>query len=829
MVETNVRILAPGAGIALPVRSLRVEMTHDAPDLREKICYRLREEYGLVALPAEDKRQMLLVASEDPVTSKTFTVDEWPVTLTDMGATRLLTFTTPEQRSLLASFVERMMNATLAKHGEWRNYGSPRHWYERDPFKTEQIRVGGAEVHIQAYRRYALSAIAIEGVGVGIAVDVETAFFSQESVAYFFSPEAARSRQEAKHRLFDTLRQRQKGHKGTLLYDTGEKMVNCYFASILEGRTCGNTETRRVRGKQRCFLADYYRQKYPSLSVRSDDMVALVSFPSLKQSHPLPVAARHLRLRVNNEVLPSSLAIVDKIAPGERRQMITDFWKRLGMVSFPQVRSVVAAEGFNEREISTRNRPNATKGLEAGLLTSQSLPPIPQKREQETIQIIGETFLKGFWRPWAERVRGVPFPVLTFGKGERLEPPHERTPEAYGRYFRRRGELLADAGCYDLPATTERTLCCAYPVGDHLDDAAEEMIGNLCQRLEKLTGKAFEYRLISYDSLETAVDALNQERTGTVVFVLDGDSIPYAQVALDLPDWRVKRVMKETLRRKYNDLTVGARSPNGGNEKERGKNSWDSFVRMITLDTLQKMDGVAFRIDKAGPFDAQFIVDVSHDWRYYGLSLLIAREGEKRSSFRILTDTFTKADVKAEAINGTVLRDQIIKTIPQWALNGNASPLSSLLLVRDGKLCGEEEPYLREAVKELKRRGVLTPDARTEIVELHKKTEMHLRLWEIDARNNVSNVMEGTAVQISATQEVLATTGEGTLRQGTAELMLIVAPSGGDTLTDATDALAASAQLNWWSPSVAQRLPTPIKRTDEELIARAEQEIRGLK
>jgi hypothetical protein len=59
--------------------------------------------------------------------------------------------------------------------------------------------------------------------------------------------------------------------------------------------------------------------------------------------------------------------------------------------------------------------------------------------------------------------------------------------------------------------------------------------------------------------------------------------------------------------------------------------------------------------------------------------------------------------------------------------------------------------------------------------------------------------------------------------------MLIVRPHGGDGIGPVTNSLAASAHLNWSSPTVAQRLPTPFKRTDEVLQDWATREIRRLR
>jgi hypothetical protein len=104
-----------------------------------------------------------------------------------------------------------------------------------------------------------------------------------------------------------------------------------------------------------------------------------------------------------------------------------------------------------------------------------------------------------------------------------------------------------------------------------------------------------------------------------------------------------------------------------------------------------------------------------------------------------------------------------------------------------------------------------------------------VRIWEVDAAGRVENPLEGTAVQVTSNSVVLTTTGQATLHQGAAHPLLLIGNGGGDQTMDAAEAFFAGAQLNWSSPRVAQRLLLPLKRTDEELVARAAQEIRRIR
>lgn len=793
MVETNTRILAPGKDIALPVRYAQVQGTTSTPEMREKVCYRLRREHGLIAVPCQNKRGRLLVATDQPVPTRQMTIDEWDLTVSDVDESVLLTLATLEGWQLLPELVERMITDAIERRGYWWNFDSLRHWYETLPFDSQE--------GIDALRRYAVSALAIEGVGIAVAVDVETAFFTQDTVADFFDATVPEGEQQRRRTRFERLAQRQSGQHGTLLYNNGESTVKCYFESFAAGKTCGNIAPRRVRGKNYASMVEYYQRVSPQLGIRRDDMAALVSFPGL--DHAQPVAARCLKVRVMNDMLPPSLINADKIAPQERRKMVIDFWKKLGKVSFPLICSLVSAsDGPSEIVPSIM------------LLTDASAAtPKP-------------AFLQGFWCPKQENVRRISFPALYFGNGESLEPPQQITAAAYKQHFKRRAEMLDTGKCYNFPPLLGRTLICAYPDDRGVCEAAEEMASGICRRMQQLTGKPFEFRMVPYASVEDAIAVLHQEASARVVlFVLNDEATAYTEAALGLPDWKIKRVTEAMLRRQYRKLIAGTSpAPDGG----RGQRFWDAFLKMTALDLFQEMDGIPFRIDRAGLFEAQLVIDVSYDRRYYAQSVLIAREREKRPDFCLVTESWHKTDPKHEAINGRILCDDVVQFLSKVVAPGKNVPLASLLIARDGKVVGDEQKFLKLAVLELQKRGVLTRDARVEVVELHKNTEMNMRVWERESNDAVFNVTEATAVRLSASTEILVTTGMGTLTQGTAEPMLIMALDDGAPVRDATVALAASAQLNWSSPGVAQRLALPFKRTDEMLKKRSEQEIRRI-
>jgi len=88
--------------------------------------------------------------------------------------------------------------------------------------------------------------------------------------------------------------------------------------------------------------------------------------------------------------------------------------------------------------------------------------------------------------------------------------------------------------------------------------------------------------------------------------------------------------------------------------------------------------------------------------------------------------------------------------------------------------------------------------------------------------------LEGSVILLDPEQAVVLPTGRATLTQGTAEPYLLRRVLGSD-IVDAAESCLDAGNLNWSNPRVAQRWPIALKRTDDELTARAEQEVRRIR
>ncbi len=768
MLETNLRIVAGGTGLRVPVRYAKVETAHLTREELERGCNLLSFRHQLAARPVPGSEDQLVVLSDRPLRGLKVEDEKATMTIGDVGKDGCeLTSEDATAKIIVPALLERALLAHLPNSTDLWRLDSPRKWLERNPFEHRE--------GIEAYRRFEVSSLWIEGVGVGISVDISTAFLGSFTLEYYFanglSSEESRRRQE----VFGRLSSRQKGQKGTLVYRVGSTTSVCYFEKGSIGQTCGRTPELKINGKAYRSLHDYYVQRHPEAKVSEDEPAVLVSFRGIEQ--PVWVAARLLRVRVMNDSVPDSLASVDKIAPTDRARMIQQFWAMLGETPFG----------------------TAPFGL-----------------------------VSGFWQPEAERVVTISFPALEFADGQMMTPPPRAEAQEYKRHYRQRGEMLDSAGAYHVPPATNRTIHCAYP-STVSPEAAAQLAGDVARAISKWTKVPFKTNVVLYNALTDATTRLRSSASaGTALFVLDDNPATYYDSAFQLPGWRVKRVTEGSLRRHYQYLQEGVwdKKRNERNLR-RGGQKWDQYVQMNALDVLVQMDGIPFRIPAIGDFEAQLAIDVGYDRRYVAISLLIARANSMNPSFRIVTEVHAKTDHKLETINPTILADMILQLFGK-VFRGKFDALRSLLVIRDGEFRGQEKTGVYQALLRLKEKGFVSLDASTSLAELHKTSQKNIRLWERMSSGTVANPLECRAVLLSPNLAALVTTGEATLHQGTAEPMTIACDGTGSLLSKVVEATAIGAQLNWGSPGVAQRLPIVFKRTDEELDVRYAQEIRRI-
>ncbi len=767
MLETNIRVVRPGSDLFIWTRTATVSGPSLTPELVQKACGAIRHRHGLAAV-ASPTPATLIIASKDPIQPIHLSDDQWQLDVVDSGdpADRLY-LTSPKGTDLVPEIIERALLARIASMSDLWTIDSPRIWYEANPFCVKD--------GVAAYRRYEIGTVAIENVGVGLAADVGVGFFSLETLAHFCASDIDPEEQRRRLSIFSEYTRRQDGQKGTLLYDYGRGRSKCYFESAPKGITCATTGAVVIKRQSYGSLLEYYQKTNSNLRVSASTPAVRVSFPGLE--YPQFVPADRLRVRIMNEDVPDSIRDIDKFHPAERRSTLDEFWRRLGPRPLGSV-----APGVEDL----------------------------------------------FWRPGQEHIVQFAMPSITFGEGEVLAAPTTPSPQSYKDNFRQRLQKLKQTGCYQVSTNITRKFYCAYP--KHLGkEQAERFASNLAQLVSQLIRKPMTAELVGYDSVNEAIEQLRDaDQSGMVLFVLNDEPSAYYEAEFQLSGWRIKRVTERTLEEHHRYLNEGSWDKRAGQKTlEAGKAKWNGYLYLIALDVIQLLDVIPFRIDQAGPYEAQLIIDVGHDRRHFAVSLLIARPPNKTPSFRIVSRTQLKMDNQQEGINPKLLSNEIVELFDLF--RGQFDAIESLLILRDGRIVKREPEGLNDAIGILQTKEYLTSTCRVDWVDVHKDTLKNIRFWDITESGSVVNPLLGTGILLNQSMISVATTGQPSLTQGTADPLLVVSNGRCSNIVDAAKANFSGAQLNWSSPGVAQKLHLCMKRTDDDLQSRAAQEIRRLR
>lgn len=695
---------------------------------------------------------------------------EWRADLHDGGKELRLRQNSEDDQQVFADLLERCLVVAFEQTSDyWRLSRPLRNWYSNDPID----RVDGVEV----MPRMSFSTVRLGDPGVGIAFDAGYLNRTELTVADFFDPTLNPSERTRRRRDFDRFRNRAERRKGTLLYTTGEQVVPvCYFERFGDRVTCGTTGPVLRHSS----LFDYCQERYPKLDLEPEDLVAYVSFPGLH--HPVPVPAKWLRLRVmaDEEQSFPGLGQYKTLPPDQRQEAAIKGWE--------MCREVV------ERLMSCK----------------------------------AETSL---WSPPEDRCELLPCPELQFGRGRTVAAPREATGAEYSRYFRERLEKLKEGGLFHYSVAVERKLFLVTPKTGNgwTNELQTGFVADFGKVIQDITGARFSITEVREDDPDRIIEKLakiaDDQGEATTVIVFDertANGASYYLLAHGLKGWNLKRLTRGQVVRKWEARQRG-RSPE---DRRKADRRWLDMVTLSVIDTLDQMEAIPWRIAD-WPYEACLAIDVGEGGRHFAMSLLICRAGGQKPSFARISESWPKGDHQRETINPVILRDKIVQLFDAYQEQG-FTPLKSLLILRDGRLCGEEEGALREAIDRLQQKNRLAQDVTADFVEVHKKTVKNLRMWLPHSQSRV-NVLEGQAIYLDGEAALLSCTGSTTLsRTVTADPCLLMVRQGKD-VRRAARAFFALSQLNYSSPSKAQRYAHPIRETDSRLQQRMAEDMRGVK
>ena len=223
------------------------------------------------------------------------------------------------------------------------------------------------------------------------------------------------------------------------------------------------------------------------------------------------------------------------------------------------------------------------------------------------------------------------------------------------------------------------------------------------------------------------------------------------------------------------------------------------------------------------------LADKLHHDLYLGIDLLYGRIGYHflyGQGGRNVTREFGEAIVRGkmkEAIKTPDLQRRVEKSLR--SIHQDGYPITSFVIHRDGRWWPSESAGLQNAISSLKSAGVLPPDVRCAVVEIHKN-HMPVRLFtsvEDNRSELLRNPLPGTYLNLDSQRALLSTTGRpgawdspqgrtaGTL------LIEIVESIGQIAISEIVEDVYRLTHLNWNAPDIEISLPVTIRWNDDAL------------
>ncbi len=761
-VETNLRVVEALNG-HLECDPVRFESADCGSDIREKICSRLRR-LGRVAVPSPiDAHELLLVPGQSSLPDEV-EGDGWHAKLFRKVGVVELNLANRKQSRAAEAIIQKSLVVEFEKStSHWCLSESTRYWYTDEPVAVED--------GVVLLPRLSFATHGLGDSKIGISFDCGHMIRSEQCVAdYLASP--------TEREVFERFRCRDKGRKGTLIYNTGgSRRSKCYFHSYADGLTCETTGVLKFGNERHESLFEYYRQRYPKLAVSGDDPVVYVSFDW--GDRPVLVNAKllHLRLRLDAEQMPAKLRRLS-MSPSRRREQVMQQW---------------------------------TPTNEAAV-------------EQCGVKFCGE-----LWQPDVADTEQLPAPDLLFGQGERLRGPQAESLEDHQKYFRKRQRLLREHGAYRVEATVAKDIWIVTPPmrGHWSQSLQDAFVNQVRQNLDQLTRQTFRLRVTTATSARDAAERLQKEPTSTSLIVFDEqdmDGAAYYLLAEELPRWRLKRVTRSTLEGAWRRWQRAS----NGKEKAKAERAWNDVIFHTVLDLLDQMEVVPWRI-ASWEYDACLAIDVAQERRFCAVTLLLCRDPEQYAGcngFWRYIETWAKTDTRRETINPVRLEDKIAGIVEQFS-GSHLSQIRSVLVLRDGRECGDEPQAIDRGLNRWKQRGVLAQSAAIDVVDYHKHTVKDLRMWNC-SNGDVTNVLGGRAIYLQNAALVCLTGAATVSKYATSDPCLLVGRENAD-VRRAARAVFALAQHNYLSPNTAYRDAQPMRDADHALMRRSAIEVRGLR
>lgn len=522
-----------------------------------------------------------------------------------------------------------------------------------------------------------------------------------------------------------------------------------------------------------------------------------------------PISVYDYTLRECGETPPSWIQQLDPLSPAITYQNPGNEKKRYGAAAL--CKAVLSMDDPAVRSVHNR-----------------SISP-PEERFEQTGRIVKRFFggrafgaqtIAISAEPFATRGRAFRIPALRFGQGRviRVGTGENNGDVRIQELGRARMGLLLDVNGGMVSTNVMDAQYAIFPSDFHpyADDYRERQEKTIRQFLHA----PYQLTPVVYDNRETRtlksqvdsiMDALTEARVegGHGILVLPENA--HAQL---------HNYIKRRLRDRLSVQCVSARAIRAFYELRRRQGAvrpvvpahvegkFASYLRYAGLGLLLVNRQTPFCLESPRPVDLSIGLDV---YRGTAAFVFVHRQGERY--FVRLEKSQQKEKLLRQQVRDITYRElqdqlQLLQYKPR-----------SVLMRRDGKSFYEEWLGFRDAIQQLIRDGLLPPDVRFGIVEVHKTFVLGLRLVERVKDERLRNAGIGSWHPISGNEAILCNTGFPFKLCGTVKPLLLRVIRGDIGLQEAAQDTFMLSLLSWPVPDRCIRLPIDLKLCDDQLRA----------
>lgn len=171
-----------------------------------------------------------------------------------------------------------------------------------------------------------------------------------------------------------------------------------------------------------------------------------------------------------------------------------------------------------------------------------------------------------------------------------------------------------------------------------------------------------------------------------------------------------------------------------------------------------------------------------------------------------------------ERLSYEMVVDMLLDRLPKDFHRLGLQP-EALVIHRDGRLCTSERRALKVVEGRLKELGIVAENFAFVVVEVHKSSAYHPRLfWE--QQGKTLNPRMGTIRLVNDHEALVCTTGDPLLTQGTADPVHLIRVMGTAAMNGIAEDFYALSHLGFTSPGACHRLALTLSLADHVLRER---------